>query len=158
MPNSPKKLPLNNTQTRANAVILRLGDTPALSQEATINTVLSNRIDQDLWFPCGSNASFSLCSNLKSVAGRLFLAWGETLMIELKINECKELKEAIGYPGKGPNPWPIAACPCRRWLRIGGAKQTNRTDFYVVQSDRWGRGFGKGQGALLWAVVPNAGA
>ena len=160
-PNRPadkKVLLLNKVQTPANAVILRLGKTPALTQEATIKTVLSRRHSKGLWFPCGSNASFSLCSNLESVGGRFFLAWGGVLKIEMVVDECKDLKKAIAYPGSNPNPWPNAACPCRRWLRICKASEINSAKFYVVKDGVWGGGFGKGQGALLWAVVPDDGA
>jgi hypothetical protein len=149
-----KVLPLNGVPTPANAVILRLGDTPAITQAATIATVLPRRHGHGVWLPCGSNASFNLCANLTSVGGRFFLAWGSVLRIQAIVAECKDLKSAVGHPGEGSNPWPRAAFPCRRWLRICNAEEINVNQFYVVQGDAWGKGFGDGQRALLWAVVP----
>jgi hypothetical protein len=150
----PKELPLDSVKTPANAVILRLGDTVALTQDATIKTVLAHHARQGLWFPCGSNANFSLCSNLASVGGRFFLAWGNALKIQAVVTECKALKSPVGYPGDGPNPWPDAAFPCRRWLRISNAKEIDCNEFYVARGDSWSKGVGEGQTALLWAVVP----
>ena len=147
-------LPLDGVDTPANAVILRLGNTPALTQAATIATVLARRHGHGVWLPCGSNASFNLCANLTWVGGRFFLARGSVLRIQAIVAECIDLQYAIDFPGDGPNPWPPGAGPCRRWLRICNAEEINVNQFYVVQGDTWGKGFGKGQTALLWAVVP----
>ena len=158
---SQPTLPMNELDgvlTSANAIILRLGDTEELSQQDTIDIILSSGDLEEFWLPCVSNTNFSLCSNLRSIDGRFFLAWDKSLKIELTIDDCKDLQEAIGYPGNGPNPWPPMASSCRRWLRIGDAREIETTNFYVVHGDRWGRGFGDGQRALLWAVEPNEGA
>jgi hypothetical protein len=140
-------LPLNGVDTPANAVILRIENTPALTQAATIATVLARRHGHGVWLPCGSNASFNLCANRTWVGGRFFLAWGSVLRNQAIVAECKDLKSSVGCPGEGPNPWPRAAGRCRRWLRICNAEEIHVNQFDVVQGDARGKWFGKGQTA-----------
>ena len=149
---------LNGTSTHANAIILRLGDTEELSQLDTIDIILSSGDLGEFWLPCVSNTNFSLCSNLRSIDGRFFLAWGKSLRVELEIDKCMNLPEAVAYPGNGLNPWLPAASSCRRWLRVVEAREIEESEFYVAHRKSWGKGLGKGQRALLWAVVPDDGA
>lgn len=144
--------PMDGVETPANAIILRLGDTPNLSQLDTIDTIRSSEDQETFWFPCGSNAMPQLCRNLELVGGRLFLSWGSNLCVALNVDECVQGDDPLPYPVDAENPWPFTEC--RRWLRIRESKEINTDQFYVNQNRVWTQGFGGGQTALLWAVVP----
>ncbi len=147
--------PLDGVPTPANAVILRLGHTRVLSQLDTIDTILSSVDLDEIWIPCGSNAMPQLCRNLHLVGGRLFLSWGTSLRVALNVTECRQDDSPVPYPADSETPWPLAEC--RRWLRIDESAEIDRDLFFVNQQGEWARGFGAGQTALLWAVVPENG-
>ena len=145
-------LPLDGIPTPANAIILRLGDTAQLTQLDTIDTLLSSDDLEEFWFPCGSNANFNLSKNLNLLGGRLYLSWGGNLRVRLRISDFRKGDNPLPYPGDSKNPWPMTECPS--WLRISEATEILTDQFRVKQSGVWTRGFGAGQTALLWAVVP----
>ena len=143
---------LDGVPTPANAVILRLGDTRELSQLDTIDTILSSDDLEEFWLPCVSKAMPQLCRNLQLVGGRLFLSWGENLRVALNVSECRQDDNPLPYPAEAANPWPLAECRC--WLRISESAEIDSEQFFVNQQGDWTQGFGGGQTALLWAVVP----
>jgi hypothetical protein len=154
LPAVPVRL-LDGVPTPANAVILRLGDTRELNQLDTIDTILTSDDLEEFWIPCGSNAMPQLCRNLHLVGGRLFLSWGTNLRVALNVNECRQDDNPLPYPADTANPWPLAEC--RRWLRISESAEIDSEQFFVNQQGVWTQGFGGGQTALLWAVVPENG-
>ena len=145
-------LPLDGIPTPANAIILRLGDTAQLTQLDTIDTLLSSDDLEEFWFPCGSNANFNLSKNLNLLGGRLYLSWGGNLRVRVRISDVRKGDNPLPYPGDSKNPWPMTEC--LSWLRISEATEILTDQFRVKQSGVWTRGFGAGQTALLWAVVP----
>lgn len=146
---------LDGVPTPANAIILRLGDTRELSQLDTIDTILSSDDLEDFWFPCGSNAMPQLCRNLRLVEGRFFLSWGTNLRVALSVSECRQGATPLPYPADSENPWPLAEC--RRWLRVAESAEIDTDQFRVNQQGEWTPGFGAGQTALLYAIVPENG-
>lgn len=149
---APPRHSLGGASTPANAIIMRLGDTSELSQLDTIDTILSSDDLGSFWFPCGSNAMPQLCENLTSVGGRLFLSWGPRLHIDLRVSTCCQNDVPLAYPAGDDNPWPLSEC--QRWLQISECAEINTDQFYTNQHGEWTQGFGTGQTALLWAVVP----
>jgi hypothetical protein len=147
--------PLDGVPTPANAVILRLGDTRELSQLDTIDTILSSDDLEEFWVPCGSDTMRQLCRNLHLVGGRLFLSWGTKLRVALNVSECFQDDNPLPYPGDAANPWPLAECCC--WLRISESAEIDSEQFFVNQRRVWTQGFGRGQTALRWAIVPETG-
>jgi hypothetical protein len=142
---------LNGIVTSANAIVLRLGDTSELSQFDTIDAV--NSADEDeFWFPCGSNAQFNLTENLAMVGGRFFLAWGNRLQLCLTVIDVLKNDVRIPYPANGQNPFPQVQS--KIWLKVTMPVEVDTDEFFVNHSRQWSQGFGLGQRALLWAVVP----
>lgn len=145
-------LPLNGVSTPANAIIMRLGDTQDLSQLDTIDTILSSDDLDEFWLPCVSKAMPQLSSNLEKVGGRLFLSFGADLRIALNVSECRKDNPPLRYLADTTNPWPFTEG--NYWLRIDNFMEINTDRFYVNQHGEWTHGFGGGQTAMLWAVVP----
>jgi hypothetical protein len=143
--------PLNGIVTSANAIVLRLGDTSELSQFDTIDAV--NSADEDeFWFPCGSDAQFNLKENLAMVGGRFFLAWANRLQLCLTVIDVLQNDVRIPYPADGQNPFPQVQS--KIWLKVTMSAEVGTDEFFVNHSRQWSQGFGQGQTALLWAVVP----
>jgi predicted RNase H-like nuclease len=154
---APSRL-LNGTRVPANAIILRLGAkrraggaTDSLSQLDTIDTILSSEDLKEFWLPIGSKVMANLCKNLELVNGRLYLAFGEQLRVELVVDDCRFSDTPQDYPSKEQNPWPFEMCI--GWVRVVEAVECDNTNFYVTSGNDWQKGFTPSQTSLLWAVV-----
>jgi len=136
-----------------NAVLLRLGANGpgGMTQQDTIDLTLHALEEGECWVPVGSTTNFNLADNLGVVNGNLYLAFGDTLRLCVRCDQCLDLAEQEHpYPGDHENPWPVDSAP--RWIRADNVLEVNIQDFSTRHAGQWQHGFAN-QRALLWGQV-----
>lgn len=143
----------------ANAVILRLGSSGPLdmSQQDTIETALSSYTLGECWIPIGSTTSFRLDSNLQSVRGSFYLAFGNTLRLRVMAGRAMyDTGQQFAYPGSSPNPWIKDGKTLHAehgWVEALDVQDTSITHFRTTQHGAWRPGYGKTRRSLLFGKL-----